>query len=332
MDINIDGYIQRRNASHESWFEIIQETKKDVEPLAGALKDYFRENGISKMSHQAGLIQGMIQAVHYAYDNCDSRDPEANCNEADETGWTEYPKYGLEFIVDQKGDCEDAAIISSSLFDGVGIEAWFINWHRHGGGGGHASTALTLAQSDLEQVSIPNDSEYVVNPKTQESLLSADSVGNLKGCTGFWKCGSLGTNTWSRENLYVANAWKTDDPTIDDAFGGAWTKEGGVFKKHKRDRRKDSRKKITAELKKNQDEWNNNTRKRLSKLEVEPEKIEEIVKKANPYKRSADDGWVFLMTILTSITGLIGYGLFQQRQRRLQLVQALKAEEKQEDF
>lgn len=327
MDVNIDGYIQRRNASHESWFGIIQETKTDVEPLARALKNYFRNNGISDMSHQAGIIQGMIQAVHYAYDNCDSRDPEADCNEADETGWTEYPKYGLEFIVDQKGDCEDAAIISSSLFDGVGIEAWMVNWDRHGGGGGHASTALTLSQGDLGQVSIPSGSEYVVNPKTHVSLLSADSVGSLTGCPRGWRCGLLGTNTWTQQDLYVSHTWKTDDPSIDDVYGGAWTKEGGVYKKHKRDRRKDSRQKIKEELKKNQDEWDNNTRKRLSKLDVEPEKIEEIVKKANPYQQSADDGWVFIMAIFSFITALIGYGLYQQRQRRLQLVREIKAED-----
>jgi hypothetical protein len=115
-------------------------------------------------------------------------------------------------------------------------------------------------------------------------------------------------------------------------YGGAWTKEGGVYKKHKRDRRKDSRQKIKAELQKNQDEWDKNTRKRLSKLDVEPEKIEKIIKKANPYRQSADDGWVFIMAIFSFITGIIGYGLYQQRQRRLQLVKELKAEDENAQF
>ena len=330
IEVNIDGYIQRRNADHDSWFDIIQETKKDMQPLAQALQTYFRKKGISTISEQAGIIQGMIQSVHYAYDNCDSRNPESNCNAADETGWTEYPKYGIEFIVDQKGDCEDAAIISSSLFDDVGMEAWFINWDSRDSEGGHASTALSLSQGDLQKVSLPSGSEYVVHPKNNTPLLSVDSVGSLQGCS--FGCAPLGWNEWPKKNLFVANAWKTDDKSIDDAFGGAWTKENGVFKKFKSDRRKDSREKITSELHTNQEQWDENTRKRLSKLDVKPEKIDAIVKKANPYKQSTDEGWLFLILVCTGVLSMVGYAMFMQRKQRKLRVQELQDLDKKSKF
>lgn len=330
IEVNIDGYIQRRNADHDSWFDIIQETKKDMQPLAQALQRYFRKKGISTTSEQAGIIQGMIQSVHYAYDNCDSRNPESNCNAAESTGWTEYPKYGIEFIVDQKGDCEDAAIISSSLFDDVGMEAWLVYWDSHDNGMAHASTALSLSQGDLQKVSLPRGSEYVVHPKKNTPLLSADSVGSLQGCS--FGCAPLGWNEWPKQNLFVVNAWKTDDKSIDDTFGGAWTKEDGVFKQFKSDRRKDSREKITSELHTNQEKWDENTRKRLSKLEVKPEKIDTIVKKANPYKQSTDEGWVFLILVCTGILSMVGYAIFVQRKERKLRVQELQDLDKKSKF
>ena len=330
LEVNIDAYIQRRNASHESWFEIIQQTKKDIKPLARALQSYFKSVGISDVSRKAGIVQGMIQAVHYAYDNCDSRNPEAGCNEEDQTGWTEYPKYGLEFIIDQKGDCEDATIISSTLFQQVGIESWFILWHRKGGGGGHASTALTLAQGDLKKVSIPNRSEYVVHPKTKAPLISADSVGSLTGCNG--NCAPLGWNEWGKASLFVAGAWKTDDSSIDKRTGGAWTKEGGVFKKFKRDRRKDSRKTIKDELKKNREGWDAQTRKRLSRLKVNKERINYLIKRFNPYSKKTDEGWIFIMSIMMAILGLSFYGMYAKRQRRLKLVTEFHETEKNSYF
>ena len=329
IEVHLDGYIQRRNASHESWYEIIQQTKKDVKPLAAALQSYYKRKGIKDMASQAGIIQGMIQAVHYAYDNCDSRRSDSECNKEDATGWTEYPKYGLEFIVDQKGDCEDAAIISSSLFENVGMEAWFVDWNSQGGSGGHASTALTLAQGNLTSVSVPKGSQLIKAPKTGTKLLSADSVGSL--CTGNCYFSPLGWNEWGKKNLYVNAVFRPDDKSIEDHYSGAWKKEGGTFTRFKRDRRKDTRQKIKQEIEGNKKKWDSQTRKRLKKLNEDPDKIPEVLATVRPY-RTADDGWVFLIVLTGVFLGIAAVGAVQAKKRRKRKVAELKKEKQSEEF
>ena len=331
LEVHFDGYVQRRNASHESWYEIIQQTKKDMQPLSDALQSFYSKENISDMASQAGVIQGMIQAVHYAYDNCDSRKQNSECNAEDATGWTEYPKYGLEFIVDQKGDCEDAAIISSSLFDNVGIEAWLVNWDsKIKEKGGHASTALTLEQGNLGSVPVPSGSKYIQTPKTNQTLLSADSVGTF--CTENCILSPLGWNEWENSNLYVSAVFRLDDQSIEDFYSGAWKKEGGTFTKFKRDRRKDNRQKIKQEIEGNKKKWDEQTRKRLTKLKEKPEDIHEVLESVRPYKNPAESGWIFLISISSVILGMFGIGMHQKRKQRKKKAEEFRKKRENEQF
>ena len=331
IEIHIDGYVQRRNASHESWYEIIQQTQKDVVPLSNALQNYYTQEGISDMATKAGIVHGMIKAVHYAYDNCDARRDDSECKPEDSIGWTEYPKYGLEFLVDQKGDCEDAAIITSTLFENIGIESWLVNWNSNiKGRGGHASTALTLPQGNLGDVSIPSGSKYIYAPKTGAKLLSADSVGAI--CEGNCFLSPLGTNEWENHNLFVSNVFRTNDKSIDDFYSGAWKRDGSTFTKFKRDRRKDTRQEIQQELDENKKKWDEQTRKRLSKLKEDPDKIQTVIASVRPYKNPAQDGWVFLIILTSSLLGMAGYGLFERRRRRKRKAAQIRQELEKQKF
>ncbi len=224
MGVSLDAYSARRNGAHDSIGEIIATSYEDLEPLARALEQLFVEKGITSPAEQLGYAQGLVQSVQYAKDSS--------------TGFTEYPKYAVEFLVDEQGDCDDAAVAASALMRRLGFDTWFVLWRGAAGQEGHISTAVSR-QGELATVTPPSGSKLITNPTTGETLLSVDATGVIGGCTG--RCTDLGWNEWHsrspplRETVVV----RADSPDLDSKLGiSAWRNDGTAFpdRKH-RDRR-----------------------------------------------------------------------------------------------
>jgi predicted transglutaminase-like cysteine proteinase len=224
LGVSLDAYSARRNGAHASIKEIIETSYEDMAPLARALEQLFEEKGITSLAQRLGYVQGMVQAVQYAKDSS--------------TGFTEYPKYAVEFLVDEQGDCDDAAVAASALMRQLGYETWYVLWRAASGREGHISTAVTRSGA-LAQVQPPSGSRLVTVPSTGQQLLHVDATGVIGGCTG--RCTALGWNEWHsnsppmRESVVV----KADDPSLDAVLGiSAWRNDGTAFpdRKH-RDRR-----------------------------------------------------------------------------------------------
>ena len=323
LEIDIDTYIQRRNDTHDSLFEIMQTSYDDVDPIADGLKTYFRSNNIDDMATKVGTVQGMIQAIHYAYDNCEG-DNKKDCKNQDSTGWTEYPKYALEFLFDQKGDCDDAMIASVAILERLSVESWMVDWV------GHASTAVTREQGNLKEVKVPKGSRLITPPTGGSPLLSVDSVGALQGCK--WGCSPLGWNEWHSEGLKVTNVYRYNDPKLDGWGLRTWKKNGGRFAIEPQDRRKEKREKIIEEINENKDKWEKDTEQRLTKLNVDEEEITEIIKASNPYRRTTDEGWSMILLIFGGLAGGFVVNVIYQKRKRKKLSEKIKKEEEQRSF
>jgi hypothetical protein len=326
MTISMDGYSQHRNAPHDSFQEIITTSIDDMQPLAQALKTYYSSKSITSTAQQVGIVQGMIQSIHYAYDSCEGEG--AKCSEKDTTGWTEYPKYAIEFFVDQKGDCDDATIASVAILEALQIESWLVLWS------GHISTALTREQGDLSSVTIPKGSKFILPPDGSAKKLHVDSVGVVDGCKWDkgYACHPLGYNEWEKRNAKLEKVIRYSDPGV-DALGIIARKQNiAYFEVKREDRRKDSRDKIRQEIEQQKQNWEEENTKRLEDLGKDREKAKEVLQKVNPYQGNSNEGWALIIGLCLAAFGGLVFSLFKQRKRLRKAADKAKREREMESF
>ena len=78
--------------------------------LATDLKDIAIQNGYTTDLEIAEFIYAFVGAIDYQFD-------------AEGMGENEYPKYPIEMLWHQAGDCEDAATLYISLVEAIGYDA-----------------------------------------------------------------------------------------------------------------------------------------------------------------------------------------------------------------
>jgi hypothetical protein len=198
LEASIDAYSTRRNDPHDSIERIVAGTRQDLAPLVQALGRYFQSRSVSSQAARVSFVQGLVQGLIYSTD--------------DSTGFTEYPKFGLEFLVDEQGDCDDAAITTGVLLEALGYSTYFVNWDADDGAG-HLSTAIRNDRGDLKDFQPPAGSPWVV--KDSLRLLHVDGTGSTEGCgsTRVY-CGPLGHNPWPGNGLRIEGLVATDDPQL----------------------------------------------------------------------------------------------------------------------
>ena len=282
LGVSIDAYVARRNHGHDSIRNIVDTTSEDLLPLVDALNDWFERNNITSDAEKVATSQGLLQAVSYGYDK--------------DTGWTEYPKFGLEYLVDEQGDCDDAAIANGVVLSELGYEVWFVKWRNPANPteGGHMSTAITRT-GDLVNWAPPAGSVLVKGP--EGALLHADATGTIGGCTN--RCTDLGWNQWtSDKNLVETEVVRVDAHDLDERLGlMAWDNDGHFFPdRPDRDRRGED----LDEL--DEGDWEERTRRRLKKMgEEDPDAVVRVLKRVQV--EAVPD------RVLYGLSGAIGLGL-----------------------
>jgi hypothetical protein len=235
MEVSLDAYTRVRNDPHESALTIVRRTSDDFGQIAAALEAHFDASGVSSDASRVAFVQGMVQAVLYAYDET--------------TGWTEYPKFGIEMFVDRQGDCDDAAIATGTLVHALGYEAWFVRWRRPVGSG-HLSTAVTPTRGDLSGVKPPPGS-LMVPGEGGRALLHVDGTGSKAGCgRANAHCQELGWNQWHLQGLSPTTVARVDAPDLEQQIPTSAWSNGGLNspRRQKIDRRGSDPKEVEAEL------------------------------------------------------------------------------------
>lgn len=206
--VRLEAYGERVRDPHDDVVAIANRSRADLEPLARALVTYLTQHGTDDEIARAAHAQGMVQSIQYALD--------------DSTGWTEYPKFGLEMLVDQQGDCDDAATALGALLADLGIGAWYVLWRPKSGHEGHLSTAVTRS-GKLANVQPPPGSSLVEAPDGTR-LLHVDGVGTTTGCAS--GCGAIGMNLWPKQGLVVQSVTAVDSPTLAESLPISVWKQG----------------------------------------------------------------------------------------------------------
>lgn len=307
VGISFDAYSERRNDAHDSIVRILKTTETDLEPLTAALSQYFDRQGVRSDVQKVGFVQGLIEGIHYGDDA--------------DTGWTDYPKFGLEFLGDQLGDCDDAAIAAGALLDGLGYDGWFVLWRaRNPAEPGHLSTAVTPDHGDLASFKPPPDSQWIAGP-AGERLLHVDATGSSSGCGRAWTdCGGVGFNEWYKKDLTIATVTRVTDPDLEAKIPlHAWDNDGHV-QKHA-DRRA-SEEAIRDEVLTRYDQ-NQRLRDRLRRLGLEPRQAE----------RYLHPRWYQVPILLGSyvalcggLAGVLGWTAWRRRVARLERAAAKSVE------
>ncbi|NJL26696.1 MAG: hypothetical protein HC897_01895 [Thermoanaerobaculia bacterium] len=311
---SIDTYSVRRNDPHDSIANILAATRDDLAPLADALSSHFAARRVVSDVARVAFIHGLVTAVAYAKDT--------------QTGWTEYPKFGLELLVDEQGDCDDAAIANTLLLAALGYRSYFVNWD--GPAQGHVSTAIEPDRGDLRAFAPPTGSLWV-EAAGLPPLLHVDATGIPEGCGKAWvNCGALGFNEWHKKGLKLEAVVAADDPAIATKLPlSAWN-NGGRDRPDRQvvDRRGSTDQEIQEALSETE-QREQLLRRRLAGAGIDPSEIEVYLRSTKPYDP---------LTFYTFITACAAIVLFlivsewRRRRRRRQRVVESRARRQDEDF
>ncbi len=98
--------------------------------FAGSLHDLISGQNLTGLQ-EGQYILNFVQSLKYSQDNVT-------------TGIGEYPRYPIETLVDQLGDCEDTALLAISLSEILGIESALVLLYEAFPDAGHAAPAFAV--------------------------------------------------------------------------------------------------------------------------------------------------------------------------------------------
>ncbi|MDP2341398.1 MAG: hypothetical protein Q8O67_10590 [Deltaproteobacteria bacterium] len=295
LEVSVDVYSERLNDPHQSGRKIIDTSARDAAPLVKALQAHFVDARIASDAERVGTVQGLVQAIGYAFDT--------------DTGWTEYPKFLVELIGDEQGDCDDAAIATAVLLEGLGYPPWFVQWRPLDPRlpSGHISTAIARDRGDLKTAPLPASSRWIEGPGGAQ-LLHVDGTGTIGGCPR--GCTALGWNEWHKGTppLRAASLIRANDPALDDKLGIAAWSNGGLERPDRKlaDRRGASRAAIELKLEEHDDHEETNKR-RLVRLGHSEEDAEKLLKSEGG---ANDDDVLWIVLSILVAAGIVAVVVF----------------------
>lgn len=296
LEVDPDAYTARVRSPHDTPTEILEQSRKDTAPVLAAIKG--RLGAVASDKERAAFAQGLVQGIQYATD--------------DNTGWVEYPRYALEFVVDQQGDCDDAAIVMSVLLEGLGLKPWLVRWRSASKKTGHLSTAVTRT-GGLRHVTPPPGSDWV--EWDGDRLLHVDGVGTPTGCRV--ACAPLGWNQWTRppRDMRVVGVVRTTDPGLDAALPlSAWN--NGGRDKHEAvsvDRRRLSRGDILTKARPTAERKTRRLRRRLKRLGISKTAARQFLERIRA-EQKVESGLYLVLSVAGGVV-LFAITLFAVRAR-----------------
>ena len=94
------------------------------------LREISQEKGFDNLT-EVNFVMSFTQSLKYSEDNVTS-------------GVGEYPRYPIETLIDQTGDCEDTSALLISLLESLGYEAAMILIPEAWDGYGHAAVGVSI--------------------------------------------------------------------------------------------------------------------------------------------------------------------------------------------
>lgn len=120
MGISKDGYNYYRNKVHTrdyTQYALSDYDRTFIQGIVNKFKEAGGEKGYSEYDNVM-MVVTFVQSLPYTSDSVT-------------TGFDEYPRYPLETLVDNGGDCEDTAILTAALIREMGYGTVLIQLPRH---------------------------------------------------------------------------------------------------------------------------------------------------------------------------------------------------------
>ncbi len=315
MSVAVDTYSARVLDTHQSVRAIVDQAGADLDPLATALRDWFARGGVVSDAERVATVQGLVQAVQYRTD--------------DGTGWTEYPRHPLEMIVDQQGDCDDAALFAGALLRLLGYEPWFVLWRSTspGGAAGHISTAVGR-RGGLAGVHPPAGSSLIERAGA-DPLLHVEAVGARDGCRH--ACAPLGWNEWPSSGLTLRHVVRVDAADLDAQLPLEMWRQGES--RHPERRLADRRRRSPAEVRPAPvpvADVRDRESVRLRLLGLPEAEVERVLVRRTP--PATDASWWLLTSLVGAGLAVVAAGGWARRQRRLKQAARLREERSRQRF
>ena len=115
---------------YRDYINFVTTDEKDVLEIGSKLMAIAEEKGFDELT-TINFMMSFVQYLKYAEDNLTA-------------GYGEYPKYPIETLIDQSGDCEDTAALLISLLEPLGYEAALILIPEAWDGYGHAAAGVNM--------------------------------------------------------------------------------------------------------------------------------------------------------------------------------------------
>jgi hypothetical protein len=121
LKINKTRYQQFKNRSRllvEEWNSYAEEEMPEIENLALEMKKIHVKQHWSTYKQASNVLAFVQSSIKYTSDE-------------ESTGHKEWPKYPIETLWEQKGDCEDMAILCASIIARLGFQVVLIVYKTH---------------------------------------------------------------------------------------------------------------------------------------------------------------------------------------------------------
>ena len=130
---------------YRDYLNFVTTDEKDVVEIGLKLVAIAEEKGFDELE-TINFVMSFVQHLKYAEDNLTA-------------GYGEYPKYPIETLIDQSGDCEDSSALLISLLEPIGYESALILIPEAWDGYGHAAVGINMTGASGMYYIINQDEE-----------------------------------------------------------------------------------------------------------------------------------------------------------------------------
>ena len=115
---------------YRDYINFVTKDEEEIGVIGLKLRAAAKEKGFDNLT-ELNFIMSFVQSLKYTEDNLTA-------------GYGEYPKYPIETLIDQSGDCEDSSVLLISLVESLGYETALILIPDAWEGYGHAAVGINL--------------------------------------------------------------------------------------------------------------------------------------------------------------------------------------------
>ena len=119
---------------YSDYIKFVTKEETAVVDIAQILRNLSNEKGFDSLS-EVNFIMSFVQSLKYSEDNLTA-------------GVGEYPRYPIETLVEQTGDCEDSSALLISLLESLGYEAAMVLIPEAWDDYGHAAVGVNLTGAE----------------------------------------------------------------------------------------------------------------------------------------------------------------------------------------